>query len=229
MNTTIISTTSFSTRVNSQSFNDQPQMTSLQIAEFTGKKHYHVMEAIRKMEPYWQKINASNFRLVEYRDQKGETRPCYSLTKDECLFIAAKFNDEIRALLVKRWKQLEMERLAKQPMKLLTTAQEVLLESEHIVADQLAVLNQESDGCFSVRQIADVFNMRAEDLNSFLVDKDIQRKRGGRYYLLSEYDGRGLAQDRTIYYYSLEGKIKRKTYLVWTERGRDFIMDLLKD
>ena len=122
-----------------------------------------------------------------------------------------------------------MERLAKQPMKLLTTAQEVLLESEHIVADQLAVLNQESDGCFSVRQIADVFNMRAEDLNSFLVDKDIQRKRGGRYYLLSEYDGRGLAQDRTIYYYSLEGKIKRKTYLVWTERGRDFIMDLLKD
>ena len=229
MNTTIISTTSFSTRVNSQSFNDQPQMTSLQIAEFTGKKHYHVMEAIRKMEPYWQKINASNFRLVEYRDQKGETRPCYSLTKDECLFIAAKFNDEIRALLVKRWKQLEMERLAKQPMKLLTTAQEVLLESEHIVADQLAVLNQESDGCFSVRQIADVFNMRAEDLNSFLVDKDIQRKRGGRYYLLSEYDGRGLAQDRTIYYYSLEGKIKRKTYLVWTERGRDFIMDLVKN
>ena len=228
MNTTIISTTSFSTRVNSQSFNDQPQMTSLQIAEFTGKKHYHVMEAIRKMEPYWQKINASNFRLVEYRDQKGETRPCYSLTKDECLFIAAKFNDEIRALLVKRWKQLEMERLAKQPMKLLTTAQEVLLESEHIVADQLAVLNQESDGCFSVRQIADVFNMRAEDLNSFLVDKDIQRKHCGRYYLLSEYDGRGLAQDRTIYYYSLEGKIKRKTYLVWTERGRDFIMDLIK-
>ena len=228
MNTTIISTTSFSTRVNSQFFDDQPQMTSLQIAEFTGKKHYHVMEAIRKMEPYWQKINASNFRLVEYRDQKGETRPCYSLTKDECLFIAAKFNDEIRALLVKRWKQLEMERLAKQPMKLLTTAQEVLLESEHIVADQLAVLNQESDGCFSVRQIADVFNMRAEDLNSFLVDKDIQRKHCGRYYLLSEYDGRGLAQDRTIYYYSLEGKIKRKTYLVWTERGRDFIMDLIK-
>ena len=228
MNTTIISTTSFSTRVNSQFFDDQPQMTSLQIAEFTGKKHYHVMEAIRKMEPYWQKINASNFRLVEYRDQKGETRPCYSLTKDECLFIAAKFNDEIRALLVKRWKQLEMERLAKQPMKLLTTAQEVLLESEHIVADQLAVLNQESDGCFSVRQIADVFNMRAEDLNSFLVDMDIQRKHCGRYYLLSEYEGRGLAQDRTIYYYSLEGKIKRKTYLVWTERGRDFIMDLIK-
>ena len=228
MNTTIISTTTLSTRVNNQRFDDQPHMTSLQIAEFTGKKHYHVMEAIRKMEPSWQKINASKFRLVEYRDQKGEIRPCYSLTKDECLFIAAKFNDEIRALLVKRWKQLEMERLAKQPMKMLTTAQEVLLESEHIVADQLAVLNSESDGCFTVSQIAEVYNMRPEDLNSFLVDQDVQRKRGGRYRLLSPYEDQGLAQDRTIYYYSLEGKIKRKTYLVWTERGRDFIMDLIK-
>ena len=228
MNTTIISTTTLSTRVNNQRFDDQPHMTSLQIAEFTGKKHYHVMEAIRKMEPSWQKINASKFRLVEYRDQKGEIRPCYSLTKDECLFIAAKFNDEIRALLVKRWKQLEMERLANQPMKMLTTAQEILLESEHIVADQLAVLNSESDGCYAVRQIADVFNMRAEDLNSFLVDRKIQRKCGGRYRLLSLYEGMGLAQDRTIYYYSLEGKIKRRTYLVWTERVRYFIMDLIK-
>ena len=102
-------------------------------------------------------------------------------------------------------------------------------KGENIVAAQLAVLNSESDGCFTVRQIADVYNMRPEDLNSFLVDQDIQRKWGGRYHLLSPYDDQGLAQDRTVYYYSLEGKIKRKTYLVWTERGRDFVMDLLKD
>ena len=228
MNTTIISTTTLSTRVNTQRFDDQPHMTSLQIAEFTGKRHCDVMRAIRVMEPAWQKINGRNFALVEYKDSKGEYRPCYSLTKDECLFIAAKFNDEIRARLVLRWKQLEMERLANQPMKLLTTAQEVLLESEHIVADQLAVLNSESDGCLTVSQIAEVYNMRPEDLNSFLVDQDIQRKCGGRYRLLSPYEDMGLAQDRTIYYYSLEGKIKRKTYLVWTERGRDFIIDLIK-
>ena len=29
----------------------------------TGKQHFHVMEAIRKMEPAWKKIAASNFRL----------------------------------------------------------------------------------------------------------------------------------------------------------------------
>ena len=50
-------------------------MTSLEIAELTGKQHKHVMEAIRKMEPAWVKVNGRNFALVEYKDAKGELRP----------------------------------------------------------------------------------------------------------------------------------------------------------
>ena len=232
MNTTIISTTTLSTRVNTQRFDNQPHMTSLEIAELAGKQHKDVMKAIRNMEPAWENVQGRKFALLQkvYDLPNGGKKlsPYYSLTKTESLYIATKFNDEARARLVLRWEQLERERLAKQPMKLLTTAHEVLLESEHIVADQLAVLNSESDGCLTVSQIAEVYNMRPEDLNSFLVDQDIQRKCGGRYRLLSPYEDMGLAQDRTIYYYSLEGKIKRKTYLVWTERGRDFIIDLIK-
>lgn len=47
-------------------------MTSLEIAEITGKLHKYIMEAVRKMEVAWEKINGSRFRLVEYTDQKGE-------------------------------------------------------------------------------------------------------------------------------------------------------------
>ena len=43
------------------------------------------MQAIRNMEPAWEKVNGLKFQLVEYRDKKGELRPCYSLTKTECL------------------------------------------------------------------------------------------------------------------------------------------------
>ena len=86
---------------------DGDRMTSLQIAEITGKPHADVMKAIRKMEPAWSKINEGIFSLVEYKDKKGETRPCYSLNKEECLYIATKFNDEARAKLIKRWKELE--------------------------------------------------------------------------------------------------------------------------
>ena len=52
--------------------NNQQMMTSLEIAELTGKQHKNVMQAIRNMEPAWEKVNWRKFALVEYRDQKGE-------------------------------------------------------------------------------------------------------------------------------------------------------------
>jgi phage regulator Rha-like protein len=82
-------------------------MSSLEIANLTGKLHKDVLEAIRKMESAWVKVNGRNFSLVEYKDAKGEMRPCYELTKTECLYVATKFNDEARAKLVLRWEELE--------------------------------------------------------------------------------------------------------------------------
>lgn len=60
-------------------------MTSREIAEYTGKRHSDVMEAIRTMEPAWEKVNGRKFPLVEYKDAKGEMRPEYQLSKTECL------------------------------------------------------------------------------------------------------------------------------------------------
>lgn len=87
-------------------------MTSLQIAEVTGKRHCDVLESIRAMEPAWAKVNGRKFPLVEYKDAKGEMRPMYQLNKTECLYVATKFNDEARAKLVIRWEELERERAA---------------------------------------------------------------------------------------------------------------------
>ena len=93
------------------------RMTSLQIAEVTGKQHKDIMRAIRKMEPAWQNVCERNFTLTsrEVEQPKGGTRetPCYSLTKEECLYIATKFNDEARAKLIKRWRELEEKHQAK--------------------------------------------------------------------------------------------------------------------
>ena len=94
------------------------RMTSLEIAEVTGKHHKDVMKAIRNMEPAWKKICGRNFALTSRMVQQpnGGTRevPCYSLTKTECLYVATKFNDEARAKLVLRWEELEHERIARQ-------------------------------------------------------------------------------------------------------------------
>jgi phage antirepressor YoqD-like protein len=84
-------------------------MTSREIADYAEKQHAHVLEAIRNMEPSWEKVSQSKFRLAEYIDEQGKKRPQYELTKTECLFIATKFNDEARAKLVLRWEKLETE------------------------------------------------------------------------------------------------------------------------
>jgi len=90
-------------------------MTSIEIAEVTGKPHNDVLKAIRKMEPAWEKVCQGKFSLssrkVEQPNGGIREYPCYSLTKTECLYIATKFNDEARAKLVLRWEQLERENL----------------------------------------------------------------------------------------------------------------------
>ena len=102
-------------------------MSTLQVAEITGKPHNDVMKAIRKMEPAWEKISQGNFSLTsrQVAQPNGGVReiPCYELTKTECLYIATKFNDEARAKLVLRWQELEM---ANQP-KVPTSFREALL------------------------------------------------------------------------------------------------------
>ena len=91
-------------------------MSSLEIAELTGKPHNDVMKAIRAMEPSWEKVSQGKFSLSSRKVQQpnGGVReyPCYELTKTECLYVATKFNDEARAKLVLRWEELEQKQRA---------------------------------------------------------------------------------------------------------------------
>ena len=42
---------------------DEQRMTSLDIAEVTGKQHKDVLKAIRNMEPAWEKVCERKFEL----------------------------------------------------------------------------------------------------------------------------------------------------------------------
>lgn len=123
---------------------DGDRMTSLQIAEITARLHKNVMRAIRNMEPAWEKINGRKFELVDYKDEKGETRPCYSLNKEECLYIATKFNDEARAKLIKRWKELEEQHQKPSVPQNYLEALKSLVKAEE-EKQQLALENKQKD------------------------------------------------------------------------------------
>ena len=203
---------------------DAGRMTSLEIATITGKQHKNVMQSIRNMEAAWEKLNGLKFQLVDYTDSKGELRPCYSLSKTECLYIATKFNDEARAKLVIRWQQLEQERISQKCVrKLLVTDDDVKHEAQRIIGREIVSFNKNADGCITASDIAEALGTNVKKLNSFLMDMKIQVWKRGQFRLTPEYEGLGLAQDRLFIYYSKDGKQKERTYLVWTPKGAEMI------
>ena len=200
------------------------RMTSLEIAEVTGKQHKDVLRAIRNMEDAWAVAAGRKFALSEYKDSTGRTLPCYSLTKTETLYVATKFNDEARARLVLRWEELEREKKVQGGVRrLLVSDADVLDESERIVRRVLDRDNASSDGCMTTTEIARSLGMETRELIAVLRDFGVLKPRG-RQRLTPEYEGQGLTEMRHYRFYSLQGELKEQVYLVWTEKGRETIL-----
>lgn len=85
----------------------------------------------------------------------------------------------------------------------------------------------DSVSCFTVTQIGKELNMTGHDLNVLLCQMGIQYVQSGQYLLYADYARQGLAKNRTFSREANDGTLYTRTYLVWTERGRDFIHRLL--
>ena len=204
---------------------DQPQrMTSLEIAELTGKQHKDVLKAIRNMEPAWEKVQGRNFALLQktYNLPNGGKKmmPYYSLTKTECLYIATKFNDEARARLVLRWE--ELERAHRGALRVLP-APKILAMADEIIGEGLRMVNAEAEDTLTATQVAKTFNMTVSDFNAVVRDMGIQYRRFGRWNISDELAGRGLVSLRTHVSYSLKGEKKIRTYMTWTMAGLHYL------
>ena len=198
-------------------------MTSLEIAELTGKQHNDVLKAIRKMEPAWTQVTQGKFSLSTYQDATGRTLPCYSLTKTECLYIATKFNDEARAKLVLRWQELELQEQKRRQQLCLPEPKEILRLADNIIGEGLRMLNEPAEDTLTATQVAKTFNMKVYDFNAVLRDMGIQYRRGGHWNISDDLADRGLTALRTHVSYSLKGEKKIHTYMTWTLNGLRFL------
>ena len=211
----------------------EQRMTSLDIAQVTGKPHNDVLKAIRKMEAAWEKVHQGKFSQMQIRMElpNGGYRlvPAFSLTKTESLYIATKFNDEARAKLVKRWYELECRQLGVTipEQRLLVTEREIMQKGDEIRRGLIAGENADADGCYTVSQLAEMMQMTVKELNKRLVAEGVQFWNGGRYKLTKEYEGSGYAQVRAFHYYALDGEKKERKYLVWTPTGMEFIRTIV--
>jgi prophage antirepressor-like protein len=86
----------------------------------------------------------------------------------------------------------------------------------------------DSVACLTVTQIAKELHMTGHELNRILCERGIQYPQSGQYLLYAKYARRGYAQNRTHEWRNSQGDLMTRTYLVWTETGREFIHGLLK-
>ena len=198
-------------------------MTSLEIAELTGKQHKNLMRDIRNMEPAWVKIAGLKFELGSYEDANGQLRPCYQLTKTECLYIATKFNDEARARLVLRWQELELQEQKRRQQLCLPSPKEIVRMADEIIGEGLRLVNADAEDTLTATQVAKTFNMTVYDFNAVLRDMGIQYRRGGHWNISEDLEGRDLVRMRTHVSYSLKGEKKVKVYMTWTMDGLRYL------
>ena len=239
-------------------FDDQQTMTSLQIAEVTGKRHSDVLEAIRNMEPAWKKVAQRRFPLGSYKDSNNQSRPCYYLNKRECLYIATKFNDEARAKLILRWEELEnvhhknvltlpdftnpaeaarawaeqyesrmleAKRADEAEQQVLQLAAEVE-KMQPKVSYYDMILNNKST--VLVTQIAQDYGMSAKAFNKTLNELGVQRKVNDQWILYASYLGQGYVQSKPVDITHNDGSKSVKYNTEWTQKGRLFLYDFLK-
>lgn len=107
---------------------DTDRMSSLEIAELTGKRHDAILRDIRNLLK--QGVNAHNFVEVGYTDKKGEKRPCFELTKKGCLILGSGYDAVLREKIIDRWEQLELEKRKPQTPQTYLEALKALVSSE---------------------------------------------------------------------------------------------------
>ena len=177
-------------------------MTSLEIAEVTGKQHAHIMRDIRKLLE--QGVSESNFGLTSYRQAQpnggSKDVPMYQLTKKGCLILASGYDALLREKIINRWEELENQ-----------------------VRKSEIVMPNFSNPAEAARAWADQFerNLALEANNKELKEENQTLAPKGEYF--DDLVARNLLTNFTKVAHQLN--IKRKTFIEWLIRDKFIYRD----
>ncbi len=84
-------------------------------------------------------------------------------------------------------------------------------------------------GVMTITQIAKDYGLSGKAMNGLLHDKGIQYKQSGQWLLYSEYHDKGYTHSHTVEFERSDGRADTKLNTKWTQKGRIFIYNLLKE
>lgn len=125
-------------------------------------------------------------------------------------------------------------------LKVMKDSKQVIKQQATKIAEQdceIKALKPDADYCREVLDTDDLmlvttmaksFDMTGAALNKYLVDKGVLFKRNGVYHLTKNYQGQDYARYETRKYTGNDGRIHKTDLLMWTEKGRRMVYELLK-
>lgn len=176
-------------------------MNSLEIAELTDREHKNVMRDIRELLS--KGINRLNFELVDYKDKKGETRPCYNLTPKGCLILASGYDAVLREKIIDRLEELELQKrngtfkvpqTFAQALRLAAEQQETIERQQRTIEVQKpkavyfdSLVDRGLNVCF--RDAAKEIGVKQKEFISYLIEnKYVYRNKAGKLRPHADYN-----------------------------------------
>ncbi len=223
--------------------NKQAVTTSLKVAEVFGKRHRDV---IRKIEGL-RKIALAEQMFVKttyVHPQNHQEQPMYYMNRDGFSLLVMGFTGkkalEFKLKYIEAFNKMESYIEKQQQFAMPQTFGEAL----QLAADQQKLIEKNqpkvdyydeqmrNPGIMTVTEIAKDFGLSAAKLNKFLERKHVQFRQGKHWVLYQEFADQGLANYEPFAYeeHTIDGtKQKVHNNLKWTQKGRKFIYDLLKE
>lgn len=227
--------------------------TSLIVAQVFGKEHKNVLRDIENLSCS-DNFNRLNFERITYKDVRNREQTAYEMTKDGFSFLVMGYTGEkagqFKETFINEFNKREM--LLKSDDYILMRSQQILhnrlefaeqkvkqLEAEN--SDQKTLIAKmqkgndylntilQSKGTLAITQIAADYGMSAIAFNKKLNEMHIQHKVNGQWILYSEFMGKGYVHSRTISFYHRDGRPDTRLCTEFTQRGRLFLYDALKE
>lgn len=139
--------------------------------------------------------------------------------------------DEVLAnpdMLINALTALKEERANRERLEELNAAQaQQIAELQPKVSYYDVVLNCKD--ALSVSVIAKDYGWSAKKMNQYLHEHGVQYKQGGTWLLYQRYAEQGYTSTRTNTHLGKDGDVHTSVHTYWTQKGRLFIYDLLKE
>lgn len=208
-------------------------------------KHYDLLKIIK--DEFEEEINEGKISAVTYRDKKGEARPMFELTPSQAKQVLVRESKFVRKAVIHYLEELENKLTTtvpqnfKEALKLAYEQQETIetLQLETKIKEQQIMelkpkatyydLILQCKDLLSATTVAKDYGLSAMKFNELLHELGVQFKQSGVWFVYQKYADKGYTQTKTQNYNKSDGTQGAKPHTYWTQKGRLFLYDFLKD